>query len=61
MENMSIFSSREFVTSSDIVKGVERLNLAFVANLFNKHPGLADPEPGEELPEIQETREEKSE
>ena len=44
-----------------MVAGVEKLNLAFVANLFNNHPALDDPEPGEELPEIQETREEKSE
>jgi len=31
-----------------------------VANLFNNFPALDDPEPGEEIPEIQETREEKS-
>ena len=27
----------------DVVKGHERLNLAFVANLFNMHPGLEPP------------------
>ena len=37
--------------------GQEILNLAFVANLFNNHPGL-DP-PTEEVNIIQETREEK--
>ena len=48
---------REFVTPNEIVKGVEKLNLAFVANMFNKHPALEEPE--EDLG-IQETREEKS-
>ena len=31
-----------------------------MANLFNNYPALDDPEPGEEIEEIQETREEKS-
>lgn len=35
---------REFVTANDVVSGNYKLNLAFVANLFNKHPNL--PEPG---------------
>ena len=48
---------REFVTPKEIVKGVQKLNLAFVANMFNKHPALD--EPTEDLG-IQETREEKS-
>lgn len=47
---------REFVTPKEIVKGVQKLNLAFVANMFNKHPALD--EPTEDLG-IQETREEK--
>lgn len=51
--------AREFVTASDIVNGVEKLNLAFVANLFNQYPGLEDL-PDADLDEIQETREEKS-
>ena len=37
--------------------GHEKLNLAFVANLFNTHPHL-DP-PTEEVEIIEETREEK--
>ena len=44
----------------DIVNGNAKLNLAFVANLFNTHPGL---EPVEEVinyEEIEETREEKA-
>ena len=51
-----VFVFREFVTPNEIVKGVEKLNLAFVANMFNKHPALE--EPTEDLG-IQETREEK--
>ena len=35
---------REFVTAEDVAKGNYKLNLAFVANLFNKFPAL--PEPG---------------
>lgn len=31
---------RSFVSSDDVVKGVYKLNLAFVANLFNNHPAL---------------------
>uniref|UniRef100_A0A914CZH0 Calponin-homology (CH) domain-containing protein n=1 Tax=Acrobeloides nanus TaxID=290746 RepID=A0A914CZH0_9BILA len=31
---------REFVTANDVVSGNYNLNLAFVANLFNKHPNL---------------------
>ena len=41
----------------DVKNGHEKLNLAFVANLFNTHPHL-DP-PAEDLDIIEETREEK--
>merc|ERR1719382_922216 len=53
--------SRAFVTAKDVVKGQERLNLAFVANLFNNHPALDPPkeEIVEEFIAIEETREEK--
>lgn len=52
---------RSFVTPSDVVNGVYKLNLAFVANLFNNHPGLDKPEGEiEGLEAIEETREEKS-
>jgi len=37
-------NSRAFVTPKDVVAGHEKLNLAFVANLFNQHPGLEAPE-----------------
>lgn len=51
---------RSFVTPNDVVGGVYKLNLAFVANLFNNHPGLDQPEQIEGLETIEETREEKS-
>uniref|UniRef100_W5N826 Plastin-3 n=1 Tax=Lepisosteus oculatus TaxID=7918 RepID=W5N826_LEPOC len=35
---------RQFVTPSDVVSGNPKLNLAFVANLFNKYPALIKPE-----------------
>ncbi|MEQ2237514.1 Plastin-3, partial [Ilyodon furcidens] len=35
---------RQFVTANDIVTGNTKLNLAFVATLFNKHPALTKPE-----------------
>ena len=40
-----------------MVRGHDKLNLAFVANLFNNHPALDPPE--EEVDIIEETREEK--
>lgn len=53
---------REFVTAEDIAKGNYKLNLAFVANLFNKYPALPEPD-ADEIPEIdgiEETPEEKT-
>jgi len=47
-----------FVTASDVVKGHSRLNLAFVANLFNNYPALEEPEQTFEI--VEETREEKT-
>uniref|UniRef100_A0A671X412 Plastin-3 n=1 Tax=Sparus aurata TaxID=8175 RepID=A0A671X412_SPAAU len=35
---------RQFVTSADVVSGNPKLNLAFVANMFNKYPALTKPE-----------------
>ncbi|XP_003366336.1 putative calponin [Trichinella spiralis] len=54
---------RAFVTAQDVINGVYKLNLAFVANLFNTWPGLKPP--GEEeldnIEEIlEETREERT-
>jgi plastin-3 len=53
---------REFVTPNDVANGNYKLNLAFVANLFNKHPALPDPGVDElDMGEaIEETREEKT-
>jgi len=48
---------REFVIAQDIVDGRDLLNLAFVANLFKKYPGLDSD--SQEI-EIEETREEKT-
>jgi hypothetical protein len=38
---------RAFVTSKDVANGNEKLNMAFVANLFNNHPKLEPPEDDE--------------
>ncbi|XP_063794631.1 plastin-3-like [Pseudophryne corroboree] len=35
---------KQFVTPADVVSGNPKLNLAFVANLFNKYPALTKPE-----------------
>ncbi|XP_032836204.2 plastin-3-like [Petromyzon marinus] len=34
---------RQFVTPVDVVRGNPKLNVAFVANLFNRHPALLKP------------------
>merc|ERR1719249_46567 len=57
LEQAEKIDSRAFVTARDVVRGQEKLNLAFVANLFNNHPALDPPE--EEIDIIEETREEK--
>nr|XP_018901459.1 PREDICTED: plastin-2 [Bemisia tabaci] len=52
---------RSFVTPNDVVGGIYKLNLAFVANLFNNHPGLDRPEGIiEDFGKLEETREEKT-
>lgn len=60
LQQASKLNCRSFVTPQDVVNGVYKLNLAFVANLFNNHPGLDKPEQIEGLEAIEETREEKS-
>lgn len=35
---------REFVRAEDVANGNYKLNLAFVANLFNKYPNLPEPD-----------------
>jgi plastin-3 len=61
LQQAAKLNCRSFVTPQDVVNGVYKLNLAFVANLFNNHPGLDQPEQIEGLESIEETREEKSE
>ena len=53
---------RKFVRPKDVVKGNQRLNLAYVANLFNMYPALKAPDglPDFDLGNYGETREEKS-
>ncbi|CAG2161498.1 unnamed protein product [Oppiella nova] len=51
---------RSFLTPHDVVNGVYKLNVAFVANLFNNHPGLDTPTEPLELENIEETREERT-
>ncbi|KAM9384728.1 plastin-3-like [Pholidichthys leucotaenia] len=53
---------RQFVTPCDIVSGNSKLNLAFVANLFNKYPALTKPDDHEiDLGGLEgETREERT-
>jgi hypothetical protein len=58
LQNADKIGCRKFLRPNDIVKGNNKLNLAFVANLFNTCPGL---EPVEQtFDEVEETREEKA-
>ncbi|KAK5897484.1 hypothetical protein CesoFtcFv8_010543 [Champsocephalus esox] len=50
---------RQFVTATDVVSGNSKLNMAFVATLFNKHPALTKPE-NQEWNLEGETREERT-
>jgi len=56
LQNAEKIDCRKFVTAKDICKGNQKLNLAFVANLFNTWPALAPVE----FKAIEETREEKT-
>uniref|UniRef100_A0A1L8EHD8 Putative ca2+-binding actin-bundling protein n=1 Tax=Haematobia irritans TaxID=7368 RepID=A0A1L8EHD8_HAEIR len=60
LQQAAKLNCRSFLTPQDVVNGVYKLNLAFVANLFNNHPGLDKPEQVEGLEAIEETREEKT-
>lgn len=52
---------RSFISPQDVTEGVYKLNLAFVANLFNNHPSLDKPDiDWEGLENLEETREEKT-
>lgn len=41
LQNADAIGCRKYLAVSSLVSGNPRLNLAFVANLFNNHPGLA--------------------
>jgi len=57
LSNAAKIDCKKFVRARDIVAGNPKLNLAFVANMFNTCPGL---EPVEEVIIDEETREEKA-
>lgn len=44
LKNAARIDCRKFVRPKDVVDGNAKLNLAFVANLFNTHPALDPPE-----------------
>ncbi|XP_023260559.1 plastin-3 [Seriola lalandi dorsalis] len=44
LQQADTLGCRQFVTPADVVSGNPKLNLAFVANLFNKYPALTKPE-----------------
>lgn len=52
LQNAERIECRKFLTPTALVAGNPKLNLAFVANLFNTHPGLDPLEEGEK-PEIE--------
>ncbi|KAF2199512.1 plastin-3 [Delitschia confertaspora ATCC 74209] len=52
LENADALGCRKFLTPTSLVAGNPKLNLAFVANLFNTHPGL-DPITEDEKAEIE--------
>jgi plastin-1 len=51
LQNADKLECRKFLTPTSLVAGNPKLNLAFVANLFNMHPGL-DPITEEEKADI---------
>lgn len=52
---------RSFISPKDVVEGIYKLNLAFVANLFNNHPGLDSSNIDlEDYANVEESREEKT-
>jgi plastin-1 len=52
LQNADVLGCRKFLTPKSLVAGNPKLNLAFVANLFNTHPGL-DPITEEEKADIE--------
>jgi len=62
LKNADKINCRKFVTARDICSGNSKLNLAFVANLFNNFPALdaSDIQDDVEYEEYEESREEKT-
>ncbi|XP_002736612.1 plastin-3-like [Saccoglossus kowalevskii] len=62
LDNADKIGCRQFVQATDVVSGHSKLNMAFVANLFNMYPALKPPDEGEgdEFERYEETREEKT-
>lgn len=54
LDNADKLGCRKYLTPSALVAGNPKLNLAFVAHLFNTHPGLDPIEEEEDIPEIEE-------
>jgi plastin-1 len=52
LQNADTLGCRKFLTPTSLVAGNPKLNLAFVANLFNTHPGL-DPITEEEKLQVE--------
>jgi len=60
LDNAARVECKKFLRPRDIVDGNAKLNLAFVANLFNTLPGLDPVEEPPKIEEIEETREERA-
>jgi len=60
LDNAARVECKKFLRPRDIVDGNAKLNLAFVANLFNTLPGLDPVEETPKIEEIEETREERA-
>eukprot|EP00761_Pharyngomonas_kirbyi_P011841 gb/GECH01011867.1/.p1 GENE.gb/GECH01011867.1/~~gb/GECH01011867.1/.p1 ORF type:complete len:522 (+),score=107.98 gb/GECH01011867.1/:1-1566(+) len=58
MEGAEKIGCRRFVTPKDIKDGHPRLNLAFLAHMFNTHPGLEEVKEEMEVPDVEEEVEE---
>jgi plastin-1 len=53
LQNADKIGCRRFLTPNSLVAGNPKLNLAFVAHLFNTHPGLEPLGEAEAPPEIE--------
>lgn len=51
LQNADRLDCRKYITVRSLLEGNPRLNLAFVANLFNIYPGLEPPTPDAPIPE----------